>query len=63
VDPDANLKEQLELARSMVESIDQGDEEGALDDATRLAELVLALDTWIKNGGFMPAAWARGQKR
>jgi hypothetical protein len=26
-------------------------------DAARMAELVLALDGWMKGGGFLPRAW------
>jgi len=51
VDPNANLAEQLELARELV------DDENP--DAARLAELVIALDEWIARGGFLPLRWAR----
>lgn len=54
MDPNANIAEQVKLAREMVtdndgESIDTG-------DAVRLAELVIALDEWRSKGGFEPAA-------
>ncbi len=53
MDPTANLREQLELA----EAINNGTaDEG---DAERLAELVEALDAWMKRGGFAPTQWAR----
>ncbi len=58
MDPNENLKEQLELARRR---IDVGYNEGELDDnmadADRLAELVMALHVWIENGGFLPDKW------
>jgi hypothetical protein len=57
VDPDANLKEQLELADSINKSAESGFE--SPDDAWRLAELVLALDEWIKKGGFLPQRWTK----
>jgi len=54
MDPDANLSEQRRIAEQIVEN-------GAIDAdrAERLAELVLALDEWLKKGGFLPARWQR----
>lgn len=49
MDPDANLREQLTLARRLVEHSNP--------DIAKLAELVLALDGWIRRGGFKPRAW------
>jgi hypothetical protein len=48
MDPEANLKEQLDIALRI--------EKGEVDlaGAMRLAELVLALDEWRLNGGFDP---------
>ncbi len=73
MDPEANLAEQLSLAAEIIEIIDErGDEDGNLcdedkdevvDNANRLAELVQALDGWIRSGGFIPPAWERGVKR
>lgn len=48
LDPDANLKEQRELAKKILDR-DDGNYEAAA-----LAELVLALDEWRKAGGFDP---------
>lgn len=72
MDPEANLAEQLSLAEQVIEIIDErGDDYGNLceedmlevvDNATRLAELVQALDGWLRSGGFLPASWARGMK-
>lgn len=56
MDPNANLAEQLRLARGIQACADDGAPID-VDDATRLAELVLALDEWLRNGGFRPAAW------
>lgn len=50
MDPNANLEEQLKLSRALV-WLDGG------RYATRLAELVIALDEWIRKGGFLPARW------
>jgi len=58
MDPDANLEEQLELAAEAIESIENG-AEVHVDDVERLAELVLALDGWITNGGFLPKRWRK----
>lgn len=56
MDPNANLAEQLRLARLIA-----GGEMGTdydVADVDRLAELVLALNEWITCGGFVPGAWA-----
>lgn len=50
VDPTAALKEMLELSASIVE--DEHVEH-------RLAELVLALNKWIEDGGYLPERWYR----
>lgn len=54
MDPNANLTEQREIASRILKA-------GLADidphDADRLAELVVALDSWLRVGGFMPADW------
>jgi hypothetical protein len=72
MDPEANLSEQLSLAAEIIEIIDErGDEDGNLcdedkdevvDNANRLAELVQALDGWIRSGGFLPKRWVKKPK-
>jgi hypothetical protein len=58
MDPNTNLKEQLELAKAMIEAYEEEDGNGIdQDDANRLAELVLALHEWLGKGGFKPQAW------
>jgi hypothetical protein len=60
MDPDANLREQREIARRLLDKFMASDEDAtAFDegDVVRLAELVEALDRWISGGGFLPAAW------
>ena len=61
MDPNANLKEQLALAKQFVEQADQDivtrSEFVSVDDAARLGELVIALNEWLKNGGFLPRDW------
>lgn len=66
MDPDANLQEQLQIARNIETTWDNCGEDGNLtleslnhvaDQANRLAELVLALNTWICRGNFLPADW------
>lgn len=58
MDPDANLKEQLELAAAIengrILTFDELDR-----TAARLAELVQALDHWLARGGFRPGRWHR----
>lgn len=53
MDPNANLKEQRELAKKILE-------ENNREDVDRLAELVLALDEWLSKGGFPPTDWVHG---
>lgn len=72
MDPDANLDEQLRLTKEIQEILDACAEEGGYPPSTegkralaqqagRLAELVEALNNWIKGGGFLPATWNRGR--
>lgn len=66
MDPDRALRRLTELAGRLV----QGDPEQLEWDrlvtlATELAETILALDEWIRRGGFQPSAWlpaARGER-
>ena len=66
MDPIANLDEQLTLSReiqALGESVPESAESQTAAEldiclkAGRLAELVLALDEWIRNGGFLPVRW------
>jgi hypothetical protein len=71
MDPDANLKEQLEIVERMQKRQDEFKEDehtwgfgDVLDwhkeqskDGERLAELVKALNEWIVTGGFFPQPW------
>lgn len=60
MDPNANLEEQLRLAMGIIKSVDSGDfDEDLVFDAERLAELVEALDGWIRGGGFLPRCWKK----
>ena len=63
MDPDANLREQRELAQNIQTAWDRDDEPPEFDptDVARLAELVIALDGWICKGGFLPERWAKNQ--
>lgn len=55
MDPDANLREQLELAQKLHLSDQFQPLHAGYGD--RLAELVLALDEWLRKGGALPKAW------
>ena len=57
MDPDANLRELRELASVIV-----NEDEVTSINATRLAELAIALDEWITAGGFLPAAWQNNER-
>ena len=64
MDPNSNLIEQLAIARQIVADVDA--EQPAFDwpfNAVRMAELVIALDEWIRKGGFLPDGWSKGGKR
>jgi len=52
MDPNANLAEQRRLLRKFRQR-----NRLTAGEATRLAELVDALDEWLVNGGFLPVAW------
>ena len=53
MDPNANLAEQLAIADRIA------NDHPNPGDAERLAELSLALDSWIRAGGFVPERWHR----
>jgi hypothetical protein len=57
MDPNANLAEQLVLAKKLLDSDDDSTDCQFCDSAERLAELVQALNEWIRNGGFLPEVW------
>jgi hypothetical protein len=54
MDPNANLAEQLRLSESIIANYDEYEIANA---GCRLAELVVALNNWILNKGFLPDAW------
>ena len=56
MDPNTTLEE---LRRRVIDILAAFDDERgiATSDAAELAEAFRALDTWISNGGFLPAAW------
>lgn len=63
MDPEANLKELLELSEEVLngdlDDFDQSEVYAVAEKATRMAELVQALDGWIKKGGFLPKSWSK----
>ena len=60
MDPTANYAEQLRLAPQL---IDTEDPPAVIQQRTeRLAELVLALNHWMLNGGFPPAQWRAAER-
>lgn len=53
MNPNANLEEQLKIARAIC------DREVSADDIERLAELVLAMNEYLSSGeGYLPKAWS-----
>lgn len=68
MDPDANLREQRSIVRRIHAINDSASPDGNITPgqlteleglASRLAELVEALDEWILGGGFYPEPWRR----
>jgi hypothetical protein len=61
MDPHANLEEQLNLASRLIYE-QENERPSKPQDIIRLAELILALDTWIKRGGALPSEWQRHEE-
>lgn len=62
MDPNANIREQLELVGRLRALTNddipiEGRAEAIARAAARLADLVEALDRWLLTGGFLPARW------
>lgn len=60
MDPDANLEEQRHLAEFVLAGGEH--DADAWDAAQRLAELVLALDEWVRKGGALPREWRQNKE-
>ena len=56
MDPNATLKEALDLAGRISRRQEHLPDQAFLGEM--LAELLLALDEWLRKGGFLPAQWA-----
>jgi hypothetical protein len=56
MDPNDNLREQRTIAARLV-WLHENDRPFDPVLAARLAELVITLDAWILNGGFLPDSW------
>lgn len=56
MDPDTNLEEMRQIAKSLLNDKDESISD-LIDKSNRLAELVIAQDKWISNGGFLPKKW------
>jgi hypothetical protein len=70
MDPEANLRAQRETTRDIMKIWDACGHDGNFTPqqenelvhyAYRLAELVEALDGWIKGGGFLPSSWQKSR--
>lgn len=60
MDPDANLKEQLEIAKWLHDtSPEEASYDQVLEKADRIAQLVLELDKHLREGGALPKSWTR----
>jgi hypothetical protein len=58
MDPTENLSEQLDLAKTIVIRLPFLDSDGE-----RLADLVLALDQWLRKGGALPEPWKTRRRK
>ena len=58
MDPTANFSEQLAIAARILRAQDDNSYPDE-NDSFRLAELVEALNGWIRKGGFLPEQWKR----
>jgi hypothetical protein len=58
MDPNACVSELVGLATGLVTQLDRG-VMASEDDVTDLVNMVVNLDAWIVNGGFLPERWNR----
>lgn len=61
MDPNATYKEMIEAAEEAMDLDDVFDSTGPEERLIELAQHVINLNTWIKNGGFLPKAWERSK--
>lgn len=59
MDPNENLKEQLQLAQNILNETTLS-WRNSNPNEVKLAKLVLTLDKWILQGGFLPDSWLKG---
>jgi hypothetical protein len=52
-------REMMDEAETIIEAWDMNE---AICEPVRLAELVLALDGWVRKGGFLPDAWRKARQ-
>jgi hypothetical protein len=62
MDPNANLQEQREIVRWLLD-INEENADELSKKTDRLAQLVEALDDWLSKGGFPPKAWDPEERR
>lgn len=62
MDPNANLDEQIRIARAVLDANEDEPMEDPEGDLRRMCELVEALDSWIRRGGFLPKVWERKER-
>lgn len=57
MDPEANLKEQLDLAAKLAHDVGYYGIDADPGDVLRLAALVVAMDKHLRSGGVLPREW------
>lgn len=61
MDPDANLREQLELTTWLMKASPTDNLYKYEANVDRLCELVESLNGWISHGGFLPEMWRKNK--
>lgn len=65
MDPNANLEEQRRIVARLIrdekypDEMSQAELQTYTENASRLVDLVEALDEWISKGGALPDAWRK----
>lgn len=62
IDPTANLEEQLQLSKQILSDAETENAtvEALQEDLIELAQLVVALDDWLRKEGALPKQWQNG---
>jgi len=62
LNPDENIKKQIELSNKILNSVENG-KLVPKDDLVELSFLVNSLDNWLSTNGYLPERWGNRNKR